>query len=103
METINISFARSLLFVGITTLSLLIFFPISAFAQSNMSNNSALKASSNAELPLKGVYQLLYAEAGGLKPVHEFYVYNILDNHLTFVDLDNKTIRTKVLNASAVD
>ena len=45
----------------------------------------------------------MYAEAGGLMPVHQFYVYNILDNHSTFVDLDNKTIRTKVFNGSAVD
>ena len=60
-------------------------------------------APSKAELPLRGLYQLLYAGSGGLKPVHQFYVYNILDNHLTFVDLDNKTIRSKALNGSAVD
>jgi len=46
---------------------------------------------------------LLTEKGGGFAPVDQFYVYDRLGNQLTFVDLKNKTIRTKTLSDSAVE
>lgn len=52
----------------------------------------------------KTLHHLLLTEkGGGFAPVDQCYVYDRLGNQLTFVDLNNKTIRTKTLSDSAVE
>jgi len=101
MKNTNSPVRRLIFSISIMSLLLIVFFPVNVFAQVNMTNTTL--APSSGPSYLQGFYHLLYTVSGGLAPVHQLYAYNIVGHQLTFVDLDNKMVKTKILNSSAVD
>jgi hypothetical protein len=76
---------------------------IPAFAQIDITTpdiiTSSVNASSsiNSSLPIGGPNLLLYTKSGGLAHTNQLYAFNILSQELVFVDLNNNTVKKRML------
>ena len=46
---------------------------------------------------------MLFTESGGIGDINHVYIYDILDNRLTFADLKSKTLKSEALDKLQVE
>jgi hypothetical protein len=92
------------LFIGISVVVAVPFLYINttAFAQGNPNISKSTASTNITALPKSGLQLLLYTKNGGFAGLNQIFSYNIVTKELTFVDLRNNTVKTKMLNDSEI-
>jgi hypothetical protein len=105
MQSKDISVSGLIVFITITGILFLANVPHSTLAQANSTNTTSTTnaTSTSPGIAMPGIYRVLFTESGGLGGISNIYVYDILDNHLTFADLKNKTVKSEVLDKAKVE
>jgi hypothetical protein len=104
MQSKDISLSGLIVFFAISAILFLANVPHSTLAQPNTTNTTSTTnaTSTSAGIAIPGTYRVLFTESGGLGGINHIYVYDILNNQLTFADLKSKTVKSEVLDKSQV-
>jgi hypothetical protein len=104
MQFKNISVSGLIVFFAITGILFLANEPHSTLAQANNTNTTSTTnaTSTSPGIAIPGTYRVLFTESGGIGGINHIYVYDVLDNRLTFADLKSKTLKSEVLDKSQV-
>src|SRR6478672_10678814 len=100
MQRKDTSVSGLIVFFAITSILFLANVPQSILAQPNTTNvtSTTNATSTSLGIAIPGTYRVLFTESGGIGGINHIYVYDILNNQLTFADLKSKTLKSEVLD-----
>jgi len=104
MQRKDISVSGLIVFFTISGILFSANVPHSILAQPNTTNvtSTTNATSTSLGIAIPGTYRVLFTESGGIGGINHIYVYDILNNKLTFADLKDNTLKSEVLDKSQV-